>query len=137
MQELLRGSAALIYGCLIGAENILIGSPQYRIGDYLTLNEYHKRILNEIIDEKHDINWLNSLIDRVIDECNKNILCTRISIVYSDKEEDWLDIKALLNKLGQESRSLKCYNEGFSIHSEIGTIFPKYLKVYAEENKEK
>lgn len=42
-------SAALIYGNICGANDIIIGSPQYHIADYLSSNDYHRCILNEIL----------------------------------------------------------------------------------------
>lgn len=45
------GSAALLYGFRMNVNQIICGSPQYKIGDYLNANDYHRKILGGILPE--------------------------------------------------------------------------------------
>lgn len=121
------GTSALFYGILMGANKIVIGSPQYRVGRYLQKNEYHKEILNSIIDEPHGFNvdWLNSMIDYAMD---KNQYTGKVIIVYSSKEDGYLeDILPLIRSIKAHGIEIECYDELFQDHSQIGMFFSKYL----------
>lgn len=67
------GSSAMIYGLKNNVEHILVGSPQYHIGWYLSENDYHKKILDSIIGGTHySVDWLDGLIRNNVVEKNKN-----------------------------------------------------------------
>lgn len=123
------GSAALIYGLKMNGDEILAGSPQYRIGDYLYRNDYHKAILRGISNGKYNdkmsVDMLNSLIDDSLKDNNGK---TKIKIVYSSLEEDYLDLLELKNTLLSCNMEMEFIDEKYENHSDISKCFPKYLK---------
>lgn len=121
------GSAALLYGIMMGADRIIIGSPQYRIGDYLQKNDYHREILNCIVDRRNgfDENWLNGLIDFALDEKPFN---GEITLIYSSKEGGYQeDTIPLIDTLKTHNIRLNLHDELFEDHSQVGRYFSKYL----------
>lgn len=64
------GTAALLYGLKMNVTKIIIGSPQYKIGEYLLQNEYHKLLLKEIIgDSGVTVDFLNNILKMQITNC--------------------------------------------------------------------
>lgn len=121
------GSAALIYGILMNVNKIIIGSPQYRIGDYLLENDYHKLILNEIIDIEngYDVSWLNNIIDYLLDQ---KVYTGEITLIYStiEKSYEW-HTKPLIDAIKKHNIHLILFDEKFENHNDVGRYFNKYL----------
>ena len=124
------GTSALYYGLLMHADKILIGSPQYRIGDYLSENEYHQRILDSIINIEDGIDkqWLNFYLEDLISRTDYEGC---ITMVFSSKENGYSHhIEPLISKMLERGFKLKLHDEGFDCHSDIGIYFKKYLANY-------
>ncbi len=124
------GSAALIYGLSYPSDRVLIGSPQYRIGNYLCLNDYHRTLLEGMRGRmKTDafIDKPNGIIEERIDKLDCSD-CPEIEIVYSSNEAEFYDIEALISKLTGKGVKLTLHDEKFACHSDIGEYFIKYLK---------
>lgn len=121
------GSSALIYGLETEASEIIIGSPQYLIGDYLNENEYHKLILHSILDEKngYDVAFLNNLIPSIINKSDK----ASIVLIYSSLEQDYdSDISKLISQLKEKkSFNLTLIDKEFANHGEIALFFKEFL----------
>lgn len=119
------GSAALIYGLKYKANLIIAGSPQYKIGWYLSLNDYHKLLLKSIIGNKYTADDLDNIIDDNIDKLGDH--SSKIIIIYSSKEQESKDIEKLLVRLKNKKVELMIYDEKFDNHSSIANVFPKYI----------
>lgn len=100
------GSCALLYGAKTGADYIIAGACQYRIGTYLNC-PYHIMSLRELTGEKDSlkevskkaISRLDDLIFEALKE-NRNIKNTKIWLHYSNKEHTFFsDIKFLIEDL--------------------------------------
>jgi len=128
------GSCALFYGAKIGADYIIAGACQYRIGTYLNC-PYHIMSLRELTGEKDTlkevsneaISYLDNLIFQALKE-NQTIKNTKIWLHYSNREHTFFsDIKFLiedLEKLGYNfSEDIKGEN-----HGDVGLYFPSYIK---------
>ncbi len=120
------GSTALIYGCRMGVDHIIAGSPQYRIADYLNENDYHKCILESIKrNDGNDNNWLNNCINTAIKNADVN---TKITVMFSSKEEAYEnDIKHLIEDLKKHFKDVELIDKGYIDHSEIGQYFSRAL----------
>ena len=120
------GSAALLYGSLMGVTHIIAGSPQYRIADYLNQNDYHRNIMNSIKrSENEDESWLNNCIYDAIQEADKNI---RITLIYSSLEESYdVDLKELIDDCKGHFENVELVDEMYTDHSDIGKYFSKLL----------
>ncbi len=120
------GSSALLYGIKNSANEIVIGSPQYFIGNYLMQNDYHKDILSCLIDDKHPFEWLNSLIKNYL--MNSDYV-GQITMVYSSKEPSWnTDLKELLLDFNERKFSFECLDKRYENHNDVGKHFKVLLK---------
>lgn len=124
------GWASLFYGLKINANYIICGSPQYYLGNYLTLNDKHKNIMESIVGEinKENISFLNQLLKREILEKKSH---AKILLHYSINEESYnTDVKFLLNDLKENGYKLIEDKAYYKEHSEVAVYFPETLKKY-------
>lgn len=123
------GSAALLYGLMLNVDTIISGSPQYRIGKYLSKNDYHRCILDSICinsgEKQIDAEWLDTIIDKYLMLNQKK---TKIKLIYSSLEPDWPDIKELILSIEANMNCFEKYDEKYIEHNDIGKVFPKYLR---------
>jgi hypothetical protein len=119
------GSASLIYGLKMNAGNIIIGSPQYRIGNYLQENEYHKKIAAAILyDTNYTSEYLNELIDQVY---NERLPQSKIWLMYSSKEISYdRDVSHLIDNYRHLIVNME--DKLFISHDDTGKFFIPYLK---------
>ena len=121
------GSAALLYGLKMHVSDIICGSPQFYLGDYLNLNDYHKCIYESIATNTlYDQEWFNHLISDYIISCNKTI---NIFLLYSIKEESYNnDIKYLISELERNDViNLSLKEMEYENHSVTGKYFAPYF----------
>ena len=124
------GTAAVYYGLRINATAVIIGAPQYLIGNYLNTAD-HKVILEKILGSITDqgIEKLNSLL---VNEIRKHSDAERkpsFYIHYSPLEHTYHEhIVKLITEL-QESHyplELEC-SEAYENHADVGKYFQRYL----------
>lgn len=122
------GTCALLYGNMIGADIIISGSPQFYLGDYLTACEYHKNILNSIMENNaNNVYLLNNI---VLEELIKNKKRSNIYLIYSSKEGDYSKhILPLIKFLNTTGYDVSLYDCGFEEHSEIGTAMKRFIQI--------
>lgn len=130
------GTASLIYGFRMNVNNIVIGSPQYMIGNYLSQNDYHLEIMNSIIKGTC---YTPIMLDRIIDrEYKVQKPQSRIWLMYSSKESSYDDdVKYFINNYHKN-----IYNSEdlmYTSHDDTGKYFIPYLtkvldKILNEEN---
>lgn len=124
------GTCALLYGAKLGAEYIIAGACQYKIGSYL-LNPYHLNSLKSLIGSENaseeKIRFLDSLCyDSLKNNVNKNK--TKIYLHYSDNEETYeKHIKYLICDLEDMKYTVKCEVMNYEKHGDVGKYFPKFL----------
>lgn len=121
--------AALNYGIEWDSSIIIVGAPQYYLGDYLNNIEGEKTTLKYIVgsDIRADkILFLNNrLKNKVLKNARQN---QRIYFHYSEKEETYgAQILPLLNDLKSTKIQLFCDIGDYSMHSEVGKNYQKFL----------
>lgn len=122
------GYSALYFGIERKNTNIIVGAPQYNLGDYLNLPN-HQSIMEYIMGDcsSSSIEKLNTLMkDKLnLNKGNNN----KIYMHYSTEEETYnSDIKPLLEKL--DELEIKTYKDEkkYSSHAELTSYFPEYIK---------
>lgn len=124
------GSAAIIYGLLIGADYIFSGACQYYIGSYLNVPE-HLPILQKMSipkKEKEMVDTLNQVMPSIIRNPIKNKK-TSIHLIYSRLEHTYEEhIQYLIADLIQNGFSVNLNEYGFKNHSEVGIYYLKYIQ---------
>lgn len=121
------GSAALIYGFKNNADHILIGSPQYHLGEYLSENEYHEKIRDAIIGgTKYDKSWLDALVETCMKNSDKKSV---VHLMYSSKEASYeRDVSCLIDDMIRNGIRLEAVDAGYESHGDTGVYFSAYLK---------
>ena len=124
------GTAAILYGLDLNVDEIVIGSPQYYISDYLSLNDYHKKILNHMIDDHngYDFEWINNLISYKL---SYNNFTGKITMLYSSKEKSWTetrDLFYLVERLQKSGLKIELIDKEYINHNDIGAIFIYYIQ---------
>lgn len=131
------GTSALYYGLLCKADKVIIGSPQYYLGDYLSENEYHKNILTSICNDVEAVDILNDLLPTLI---KKNICKETVEtfIMYSDKERSYEShLKPLIDDLKASGVKVTEKMQNYSNHSDIGLFYPEWmLKIIKQEGED-
>lgn len=122
------GYSALYFGIERRNSYIIIGAPQYNLGDYLNLPN-HKNILEYIMGDcsEESIHKLNNLMrDKLnFNKDNKNT----IYIHYSTEEETYdSDIKPLLEELSKVNLKVSHDKKNYNSHAELTLYFPNYAK---------
>ena len=124
------GTAAIYYGLRLNATAVIIGAPQYLIGNYLNTAD-HKVILEKILGSITDqgIEKLNSLLGNEIRNHSGADQKPSFYIHYSPLEHTYHEhIGKLITEL-QESQyplELDC-SEAYENHADVGKYFQRYL----------
>lgn len=126
------GYSALYFGLERKNSYIIIGAPQYNLGDYLNLPN-HKNILKYIMGDcsSDSIEKLNKLMKNklYLNKDNNNY----IYIHYSSEEETYdSDISQLLNELNRINIKTHHDKKFYKNHSELTLFFPEYINVSIE-----
>ena len=129
------GTAAIILGLKMNSDCVIVGSPQYYIGTYLSENNYHKAILQSICSEEYAVEYLDSLLPNLIENCKKS--STFVRIMYSNKENSYsVHLTPLISAL--EKCDIKVEKEivSYENHNEIALFYPDWVKniLYKECN---
>jgi predicted esterase len=121
------GYAALYYGLTHEAEHIIIGAPQYYLGQYLD-TEKHRPILNGIMgnDSKGSIQKLDNLLHNKI--FSSKGIKSKVYVHYSKNEHTYEEhIKDLIKDLRENE--IECIEDikDFLNHSDVSKHFPAFL----------
>lgn len=117
------GTAALYYGFLMNADSIIIGSPQYLVGDYLAQNNYHSMIAKSICPLDNRKVLLNSFLKETI--C-KNSFTGSINLLFSSKEDSYnVHLESLISDLSRFN--LNTFDALYTNHNEVAYFYPKYI----------
>lgn len=124
------GTAAVYYGLKLNAKAVVIGAPQYFIGNYLN-TEDHRPILEKILGSITDngINRLNFLLEKEIASHISADDKPCFHIHFSPFEHTYHEhIEKLIAELKEcgYPMELDC-SEEYKEHSEVGRYFQKYL----------
>lgn len=122
------GYSALYFGLERKNSYIIIGAPQYNLGNYLNLPN-HKNILEYIMGDCSD-NSIERLNNLMKDKLNlKKDNNNTIYIHYSTEEETYnSDIKPLLEEMNNINLNVKHDKKNYSSHAELTMYFPQYIK---------
>lgn len=120
------GYAALYFGMNFNNSKIIVGAPQYFLGNYLK-GDANQHILEYIMGDKSDesINYLNKLLHKKITSS-----INRYSIyIHCSKEEHTYKnhISYLIEDLKENSRYVETEILNYREHNEVGVYFPRYL----------
>ena len=132
------GTAALFYGLKINADKVIIGAPQYHIGDYLN-SEKHRPILEGICGDtsQKSVDRLNSLIKNEVFTHQQESIKPNIYIHYSPYEHTFKEqIKDMLVDL--KVCGYKVYEDNdyfYKEHSDVGKYYQPFLlsNIYSDE----
>lgn len=130
------GSAALLYGIFCGADMIILGAPQYYIGNYLNCDS-HIEILRGIYGSsgQEAVDALNEMLPNAIRKISKSSL--KVFVHCSKHEHTYKEhVKDLVRDLNQNGYNVSmdaeyCYTE----HQDIAKYFPSYLLKVLKENR--
>lgn len=131
------GYAALYFG--VGRKNtyIVVGAPQYNLGNYLSLPE-HTEILKFIMGNcsQESISILNNLLKNKLFKNQDN--GNKIFLHYSDKEETFdSDLKYLVDELKVLNYDNEFDIEHYDSHAELTQYYPQYIKKILNRNLSK
>ena len=128
------GSSALFFGLKTEADACILGAPQYYIGNYLS-SEEHSPILKTIMGDvsQVSVDKLNNLLRNEIFSLHGKK--PTVYLHYSPNEHTYPDhIADMVRDLSQAGY---CVNEdnnyNYTVHSDVGKFFPKYLQVTVNE----
>ena len=122
------GYSALYFGIERKNANIIVGAPQYNLGDYLNLPN-HQNIMKYIMGDcsSSSIEKLNSLMKNKLNLNKENN--NSIYIHYSTEEETYeSDIRPLLYEINELGIRMYKDEKKYSSHSELTLYFPQYIK---------
>ncbi len=121
------GTAAVIYGCRLGASAVICAAPQYYIGDYLNtknLSSCLEGILGTITED--GIQKLNAVVKNSICGCEDRK--PNVYIHYSKNEHTYVNhIKPLLEELKKNGFEMEEDVESYKNHNDVALFFPAYL----------
>ena len=128
------GYAALYFGVRRKDTYIVVGAPQYNLGNYLNLPG-HTEILKYIMGNcnQESISILNELLKEALikNKENKN----KIFLHYSDKEETFeSDLKPLIDELINLNYESEFDLEHYESHAELTKYYPQYIKKILSKN---
>lgn len=123
-----KGGYASLYFGLERDSTIIIGAPQYNLGNYLNCDA-NRHILEYICGDVDDvkIKELNNLIYKKIQQSNnKNI---KIYLHYSKLDHTYENnIKDLIAAMREYNCKFEIEELDYKTHAEVSIYFPKYLK---------
>ena len=128
------GSAALYHGLKIGADEIIAGACQYRLGTYVAkYPDIFKGMTGHSVNDE-DIQRLDNIMPEHLKQ-NKNCK-TRIHLIHSKQEPTYeADEKYLIKDLTELGYDLKETECGFKTHQEIGNYYIPYVLDYMKSRK--
>lgn len=122
------GYAALFFGLEVDNSNIVVGAPQYYLGDYLNCKaniNVLRNIIGDISDEK--IENLNLILYNKIKNIKKRNI--DIYIHFSKNEHTYNEhIKYLLKDLDINNIRYSIDTADYLNHSDVSIYFPSFLK---------
>ena len=119
------GFAALNFGFKYDNSIIIIGAPQFYLGNYLSDTPNILTYRSMKLDEK-EVNFLNKKIINEILNKKKNI---KVYLHYSNQEHTYKDhVKDLIKELKKNNVFLEEDIANYKEHSDVSLYFPKYLK---------
>lgn len=120
------GYASLYFGMNFNNSKIIVGAPQYFLGEYLKV-EANSHVLEYIMGDKskESIDYLNELLPKKI----KNTTNEFNTYIHFSKEEHTYKnhIKYLLNDLKESSKFIETDILHYKEHNDVGIYFSKYL----------
>lgn len=122
------GTSALYYSLMVNnVDNVIIGAPQYYVGNYLS-SEKNKPILKAIMGSTNDsdVQKLNNYIkDAIYQSPNRPL----VNIHYSPCEHTYNEhIKPMIEELKNNGFNV-CEDNNYTYlqHSDVAKFFPSYL----------
>ncbi|MBS4204792.1 Two component regulator three Y domain-containing protein [Lederbergia citrea] len=127
------GYAALYYGIKYGFSNIIAGSPQYLLGEYL-INQAKEGAIAKFMSgaiEKEDYEFLNRIMsDMISNSPNK----PRVFIHLGKGEANYhKHVKPLMKKLEEKQIDYQLDLGDYSKHIDVAKFFPPILKEKVRE----
>lgn len=128
------GTGALIHGVSSGLGRVIVGGPQYRVGDFL--KDPHPNVLRYIAGGtgRSDIAWANGLVYRYLMSGQRS---TRITCLVGERDGHYrrhvIPLIDDLRMLGYRPDHLVL--PGTS-HNELGAVFRKFVESFAESKGE-
>lgn len=122
------GYAALYFGLSDFDSNIIIGAPQYYLGNYLS--KVHPHILQYVMGNKdsESINVLNELLPQKIRKIN-NSNRNNIFLQYSNSEHTYFEhISYLIKDIKKHNIELNIEELDYKEHDKVSKYFPGFLK---------
>lgn len=115
------GTAALLFGCMLPMDSIIIGAPQYYIGSYMREHKPDSLALlassnGSVVAE--DIAWLDNIVPAAVKACGKK---PAVHIHYSDREHTYPE------HIADMLRDLK--DCGCEVHEDVAD-YEKHTDVY-------
>lgn len=123
------GTAALLFGCMLPMDAVIIGAPQYYIGTYMKVHKPDSLALlassgGNPTDQ--DVAWLDSLVPRAVKECK---VPPRVHIHYSDREHTYDEhIADMLRDLQTCSFPVQEDVADYEQHTDVYKHFIPYLE---------
>lgn len=128
-----KGGYAALYFGLEKKATIIIGAPQYYLGNYLNC-EANKHILKYILGDINDkkIKELNLILQKKLAISNE----AQIFMQYSNLEHTYDEhIKFLIEDIKKYNINCKTECMNYLNHSDVSLFFPEYLiKILTEQN---
>ena len=119
-------TAALMFGILCKADKIIIGSPQYLIGDYLEENDFYLGVKRCICSEPNATEILNAVLRDLV---QKEEYLPKICLLYSSKERHYSDqLSPLIKDLKTRGADLSLLDGEYLDHKDVAKYYPGYLK---------
>ncbi len=114
------GTAALLFGCMLPMDAIIIGAPQYYIGAYM---REHKPDSLAIMAGKdaptaEEITFYDGIVPRAVQSCTNP---PAVHLQYSDREHTYVE------HISDMLRDLKAH--GFPVHEDVAD-YEKHTDVY-------
>lgn len=121
------GYAALNFGCLYEKSVMIIGAPQFFLGNFLSAPANEKTMVGMNINSSEEVNFLNSRLKEKIKK-NKNIVTQKIYIHYSNKEHTFKDhICDLIKDLKKNKYNIIEDVQDYVEHGDVSLYYPEFL----------
>lgn len=123
------GTAALLHGLASGADRVIMGAPQYYIGQYLNGTPEHRKILSTVAGSASEaaIRQLDQLLPGLVAGAaggNK----PRVYLHYSKSEHTYREhIAGLILDLRAAGFRVEEDVQAYLNHKDVAAHFPKYL----------
>lgn len=124
------GTAAVYFGLLNGADEIIAGAPQLFLGGYLTDKQSHIPILDAMAGDHtpESIDKYNCIVPDVIKSAS-NCEKTRVLLHYSKLEHTYqAHILPMIELLEQYGYSVEHDEEQYLEHADVAKYFPSLCK---------